>query len=86
MTARVAFLSALLLAPILAAGPLAFGAEAPADASDDEACLTRCIRMEQDGTMREGVSLIACSLRLCQEEARRLYGRNEFEAALAKLD
>ena len=90
MTARVAFLSALLLSSVLAGGTLAFGAEAPADgsaaASDDEACLTRCIRMERAGRMREGVSLVACALRLCQEEARRLYGRNEFEAALAKLD
>lgn len=82
-------MNALRLAPVLAmvlmVGTHAF-ADTPPAPVEQEACLTRCIRMEKAGTMRKGVGAVACALRLCQEEARRLYGRNEFEAALGKLD
>ena len=49
-------------------------------------CLTRCIGMHKDGTMRKGMTVIACTLRLCQEDGRRFYRNDQFEDALASME
>jgi len=53
---------------------------------DSPVCLTRCIGMYKDGTMKKGMNVIACTLRLCQEDGRRFYRDGKFEEALASMD
>lgn len=59
---------------------------AGAAAEEEPPCAKRCQELAEQGQLRTGVGPLSCSIRLCQEEARSLYRRGEFEEALAALD
>jgi tetratricopeptide (TPR) repeat protein len=67
-------LGLLLVTALLAAGP------------DPPPCAAECARLAEEGELKLGVSADVCTLRLCQEAARSLYRRGEFEEALRALD
>ena len=71
MTSRL--LVALLL---LSATPAA--AEPP--------CARECQDLKDRGELRKGVPIEACTLRMCQETARQLYGHGRYGDALEALD
>jgi tetratricopeptide (TPR) repeat protein len=49
-------------------------------------CAKECETLVRSGELRPGVSVVACTLRLCQEEARQLYADGRYEEALGALD
>jgi len=49
-------------------------------------CVKQCEELEEKGELRSGVSPQGCLVRVCQQEARRLYEENEFDKALESLD
>ncbi len=49
-------------------------------------CVAQCEQLVEAGELREGVSQAGCEVRVCQQEARKLYEQNEFEQALESLD
>jgi tetratricopeptide (TPR) repeat protein len=69
----------------LVVGALIFAAASTA-AAQAPPCARECTELAQKGDLRKGVGVEACTLRLCQEEARGLYGQGAFEEALAALD
>ena len=49
-------------------------------------CVAQCETLLESGELRKGVSQSGCELRVCQQEARKLYEKNQFEQALESLD
>jgi len=81
-----ALLVPALVLSVLAAMPARTQADETTPADDSPVCLTRCIDMRTAGTMREGMTLIACTLLLCQEDGRRYYRQGKFEEALRSME
>ena len=75
----------LLAAALLAcsAGTTPAGAQ---DAPVVPSCEETCEQMRDSGDLRQDVSAAECQVRICREQARRLYEKDEFEGALASLD
>ena len=69
----------LLLGALLVAATSVAAAEMPP-------CARECTRLALKGELRAGVGVEACTLQLCQEEARKLYRRGAFGEALSALD
>jgi tetratricopeptide (TPR) repeat protein len=67
--------------PAVPGGP---SAQAPDGA--EPPCAKTCPELAKRGELRPGVAVIACTLRICEEEARRLYTRGDFPEALAALE
>lgn len=49
-------------------------------------CVAQCETLLEMGELRKGVSQAGCEVRVCQQEARKLYEKNQFEQALESLD
>jgi tetratricopeptide (TPR) repeat protein len=49
-------------------------------------CAESCTRLGAEGDLAPGVSVQDCTLRVCEEEGRTLYGKGDYEAAIAALD
>ena len=83
MIGRLALLSPVVL--MLAGASTGRAQEATPEesggAGESPACVTQCIQMEKRGELRSNVTILACTLRLCQEAGRRFYENNEFEQA-----
>jgi tetratricopeptide (TPR) repeat protein len=72
---------AALVASLLA---LSFASGSAAEAPPP--CAQGCRKLAADGDLAVGVSEKDCTLRVCEEEARDLYGSGDYEAAIASLD
>ena len=49
-------------------------------------CVAQCETLLKTGELRKGVSEAGCEVRVCQQEARKLYEKNQFEQALESLE
>jgi tetratricopeptide (TPR) repeat protein len=76
----------LRAAAVLAAVALCASLPARGLADEEPACALRCRELARRGELRAGVSDQGCMLRLCHDEARRLYVEAKYDEALAALE
>ncbi len=59
----------------------------PAGAADAvPGCFLECEQLEKAGTLRDGVGVEECAMRVCQAAARRAYQERDFEGGFATLE